>query len=76
MKDFEITDSKGRRFKVSPMYTVAGGFYLSDTSGHCQEIGQNQATNKWLKLAQRVSLSQFEFDIEEIGELIEDNYRR
>ena len=74
MGNFEITDSKGKNYSVSPMDSTSWGFYLSDNNGHLQEIGRHGDTNKWIKMFKKVSLSPFNFDIQEVGKLIEDYY--
>jgi hypothetical protein len=54
---------------------VTGGFRLFDNVGYSHEIGFDSTTNTWIKMAHEVHVTPFEYDVEEIGELINTHYK-
>lgn len=74
MADFEIIDHEGRKYVVQPM-TVHGGFRLFDNMGYCHEIGHKSPTNTWIKMSHEVHVTPFEYDVKEIGGLINAHYK-
>ncbi|MFI5137567.1 MAG: hypothetical protein ACHQIM_07050 [Sphingobacteriales bacterium] len=74
MTDFEIIDHKGRKFIVRPM-AIERGFNLFDNMGYRHEVGLKLPANTWIKLGGDKRVTPFEYDVQEIGRLIENHYK-